>query len=138
MKTPIVTNNVWLSEMLLVCKQNDASFIGQSDESRAKLSHTHLVNKWSFSILINTNAIGCPCQSDQYVRISYYCLEAWLINSTHAPLNRDDGGLLSDAYLHLINRWCHHPKSSIKGNPLQRWWRQWRRSIIVRCLLASH
>ena len=49
------------------------------------------------------------------------CLEAWHINcSAHAPLNGDDGGLLPDAYLHLINRWCHHPKSSIKGNTLQR------------------
>ena len=25
------------------------------------------------------------------------CLEAWHINSAHAPLNRDDGGLLPDA-----------------------------------------
>ena len=32
------------------------------------------------------------------------CLEAWHINSAHAPLNRDDGGLFPDAYLHLINR----------------------------------
>ena len=32
------------------------------------------------------------------------CLEAWHINSAHAPLNRGDGGLLPDAYLHLINR----------------------------------
>ena len=32
------------------------------------------------------------------------CLEAWHINSAHAPLNRDDGGLLPDVYLHLINR----------------------------------
>ena len=32
------------------------------------------------------------------------CVEAWHINSAHAPLNRDDGGLLPDAYLHLINR----------------------------------
>ena len=32
------------------------------------------------------------------------CLETWHINSAHAPLNRDDGGLLPDAYLHLINR----------------------------------
>ena len=47
------------------------------------------------------------------------CLEAWHINSAHAPLNRDDGGLLPDAYLHLINR-CHYPKSSIKGNSLRR------------------
>ena len=28
------------------------------------------------------------------------CLEAWHINSAHAPLNRDDGGLLLDTYLH--------------------------------------
>ena len=26
------------------------------------------------------------------------CLEAWHINSAHAPLNRGDGGLLPDAY----------------------------------------
>ena len=26
------------------------------------------------------------------------CLEAWHINSAHAPLNRDEGGLLPDAY----------------------------------------
>ena len=32
------------------------------------------------------------------------CLEAWHINSAHAPLNRDDGGLLPDAYLHLIRK----------------------------------
>ena len=31
-----------------------------------------------------------------------FCLEAWDINSTYAPLNRDDGGLLPDAYLHLV------------------------------------
>ena len=28
------------------------------------------------------------------------CLETWPINSTHAPLNRDDGGLSPEAYLH--------------------------------------
>ena len=32
------------------------------------------------------------------------CLEAWHINSAHAPLNRDDGGLLPDAYLHLARK----------------------------------
>ena len=33
------------------------------------------------------------------------CLEAWHINSVHdAPSNRDDGGLLPDAYLHLIRK----------------------------------
>ena len=32
------------------------------------------------------------------------CLEARHINSAHAPLNRDDGGLLPDAYLHLVRK----------------------------------
>ena len=32
------------------------------------------------------------------------CLEAWHINSAHAPLNRDDGGLLPDTYLHLVRK----------------------------------
>ncbi|CAH3112218.1 unnamed protein product, partial [Pocillopora meandrina] len=32
------------------------------------------------------------------------CLEAWHINSAHAPLNRDDGGLPPDAYLHLVRK----------------------------------
>ena len=31
-------------------------------------------------------------------------MEAWHINSAHAPLNRDDGGLLPDAYLHLVRK----------------------------------
>ena len=26
------------------------------------------------------------------------------LNSAHAPLNRDDGGLLPDAYLHLVRK----------------------------------
>ena len=34
----------------------------------------------------------------------FSCLEAWLINSALAPLNRDDGGLLPDAYLHLVRK----------------------------------
>ena len=32
------------------------------------------------------------------------CLEAWHINSAHAPLNRDDRGLLLDTYLHLVRK----------------------------------
>ena len=32
------------------------------------------------------------------------CSEAWYVNSAHAPLNRDDGGLLPDAYLHLVRK----------------------------------
>ena len=34
----------------------------------------------------------------------HLCLEAWHINPVHAPLNRDDGGLLPDAYLHLVRK----------------------------------
>ena len=32
------------------------------------------------------------------------CLEAWYINSVHVLLNRDDGGLLPDAYLYLVRQ----------------------------------
>ena len=32
------------------------------------------------------------------------CLEAWHTNPAHALLNRDDGGLLPDAYFHLIRK----------------------------------
>ena len=35
---------------------------------------------------------------------AFVCLEAWHINSTHAPLNCDNGSLLHDAYLHLIRK----------------------------------
>lgn len=31
-------------------------------------------------------------------------LEAWHVNSTHAPLNRDYGSILPDTYLHLIDK----------------------------------
>ena len=29
---------------------------------------------------------------------------AFIFNSAHAPFNRDDGGLLPDAYLHLVRK----------------------------------
>ena len=32
------------------------------------------------------------------------CLEAWYINSAHAPFNRADCGLLPDAYLDIIRK----------------------------------
>ena len=32
------------------------------------------------------------------------CLKASHMNSAHAPLSRDDGGLLPDAYLHLVKK----------------------------------
>ena len=34
----------------------------------------------------------------------HLCLEAWHINSTDAPLNRGDVGLLPDAHLHLVTK----------------------------------
>ena len=49
---------------------------------------------WDNSKIITTN----QCY---HLRL---CLEAWHINSAHSPLNRDDGGLLPDAYLHLVRK----------------------------------
>ena len=43
------------------------------------------------------------------------CLEAWHINSAHAPLNRADGGLLPDAYLHIIRKKGKLISERIKG-----------------------
>ena len=59
--------------------------------------HTYLTNHsigWDNSKIITTNR--------RYHQ--HLCLEAWHINSAHAPLNRDDGGLLPDAYLHLVRK----------------------------------
>ena len=59
--------------------------------------HTCLTNHtigWDKSKIITTNR-------RYHQRL---CLEAWHINSAHAPLNRDDGGLLPDAYLHLVRK----------------------------------
>ena len=66
-------------------------------ENSALLEHTCLTNHtigWDKSKIITTNR--CYHQ--------HLCLEAWHINSTHAPLNRDDGGLLPDAYLNLVRK----------------------------------
>ena len=61
------------------------------------IGHTCLTNHtigWDNSKIITTN--WCYHQR--------LCLEAWHINSAHAPLNRDDGGLLPDSYLHFIRK----------------------------------
>ena len=66
-------------------------------ENSALSEHTYLTNHtigWDNSKIITTNR-------------SYHqllCLEVWHINSAHAPLNRDDGGLLPDAYLHFVKK----------------------------------
>ena len=73
-----------------------AVFFGKKENS-ALSEHTCLTNhiiEWDKSIIITTN----------WHYHQHLCLEAWHINSTHAPLNRDDGGLLPDAYLHLIRK----------------------------------
>ncbi|CAH3163802.1 unnamed protein product, partial [Pocillopora meandrina] len=66
-------------------------------ENSALSEHTCLTNHtigWDNSKIITTNR--------RYQQ--RLCLEAWHINSAHAPLNRDDGGLLPDAYLHLVRK----------------------------------
>ena len=64
-------------------------------ENSALSEHKCLINHtvgWDNSKIITTN------------RRYRLCLEVWHINSAHAPLNRDDGGLLPDAYLHLVRK----------------------------------
>ena len=41
---------------------------------------------------------------ESYPNFQHLCLEAWLINSAHAALNRNDGGLPPDAHLHLVRK----------------------------------
>ena len=67
------------------------------NENSALSEHTCLTNHtigWDNSKIITTNR-------RYHQRL---CLEAWHVNSAHAPLNRDDGGLLPDAYLHLVRK----------------------------------
>ena len=72
----------WLKEhqkAVFLCKK----------ENSALWEHTCLTNHtigWDNSKIITTNR-------RYHQRL---CLEAWHINSAHAPLNRDDGGLLPD------------------------------------------
>ena len=98
------------------CNDYDNEYIGQTErqfgtrlkehqkavplykkENSALSEHTCLTNHttvWDNSKIINTNR-------RYHQRL---CLEAWHINSAHAPLNRDDGDLLPDAYLHLVRK----------------------------------
>ena len=66
-------------------------------ENSALSEHTCLTNHtigWNNSKIITTNWRYHQC----------LCLEAWHINSAHTLLNRDDGGLLPHAHLHLIRK----------------------------------
>ena len=98
------------------CNECDNEYIGQTkrqfgtrlkehqkavffckEENSALSGHTCLTNctiGWDNSKIITTNR-------HYHQRL---CLEAWHINSSHAPLNRDDGGLFPDAYLNLVRK----------------------------------
>ena len=82
-------------------------------ENSALSKHTCLNNHtigWDKSTIIITNR-------RYHQRL---CLEAWHINSAHAPLNRDGGGLLPDAYLHLVRKKGQLLNERIKDLLLQR------------------
>ena len=77
-------------------------------ENSALSEHTCLTNHTvgrDSSKIITTNRRYQQC----------FCLEAWHINSAHAPLTRDDGGLLPDAYLHLVRKKRQLISDHIKG-----------------------
>ena len=80
----------WLKEhqkAVFLCKK----------ENSALWEHTCLTNHtigWDNSKIITTN-------QRYHQRL---CLEAWHIDYAHAPLNCEDGGLLPDAYLHLVRK----------------------------------
>ena len=82
-------------------------------ENSALSEHKCLTNQtigWDKSKIVTTNR-------RYYQRL---CLEAWHINSAHAPLNRDGGGLLPDAYLHLVRKKGQLLNERIKDLLLQR------------------
>ena len=75
--------------------QKAVFFYGKEDSALSE--HTCLTNHtigWDTSKIISTNW--------RYHQRLY--LEARHINSAHAPLKRDDGGLLPNAYLHLVRK----------------------------------
>ena len=77
-------------------------------ENSALSEHTCLTNHtigWDNSKIITTNR-------RYHQRL---CLEAWHINSAHALLNREDGGLLPDAYLQLISKKRQLISDRLKG-----------------------
>ena len=71
-------------------KEHQKAVFFCKNENSALSEHTCLTNHtigWDKSKIITTNR-------RYHQRL---CLEAWHINSAHAPLNRDDSGLLPDA-----------------------------------------
>ena len=78
------------SQTCITKEHQKGIFSGKSTRRSTRLTY-HTIG-WDNSKIITTN--WC-----YHLRL---CLEAWHINSAHSPLNRDDGGLLPDAYLHLV------------------------------------
>ena len=78
-------------------KEHQKSVFFYKIENSALSEHTCLTNHtigWDKSKIITTNR--------RYHQRLY--LEARHINSTHAPLNLNDGGVLPVAYLHLVRK----------------------------------
>ena len=62
--------------------------------------------RFSFAKKENSALSEHTCPTNYTIRRYHQrlCLEAWHVNSAHALLNRDDGGLLPDAYSHLVRK----------------------------------
>ena len=92
----MTTNTSDRPNVSVVQGASKSGFLSQKENSTLS-ENTCLTNYtigWDKSKIITTNR-------RYHQRL---CLEAWHINSPHAPLNRDDGGLLPDAYLHLVRK----------------------------------
>ena len=116
LKDPIKNEQLTDASYSIPCNGCDHEYIGQTKrqfdtrlkehqravsfcekENSALSEYTCLINHtigWDNSKIITT--YRCYHQR--------LCLEACHINSAHAPLNRDGGGLLPDACLHLVRK----------------------------------
>ena len=116
LKDPITNEQLTDGFYSIPCNGCDHKYIGQTrrqfgtrlkehqravssceKENSALSEHTCLINHtigWDNSKIITS--YRCYHQR--------LCLKVWHINSAHVPLNRDDGGLLPDAYLHLLRK----------------------------------
>ena len=100
----------------ILCNDSDHEYIGQT---KRQFNGTRLKQYYQKAVFLckkeNSALSEHACQTNHTIAWDnskiittnrwYHqrlCLEAWHINSAHAPLNRGDGGLLPDTYLHLI------------------------------------
>ena len=116
LKDPITNEQLTGGFYSIPCNGCDHEHIGQTKRQFGTRLKEH---QWAVSFCEKENSalsehtclINHTIGWDSYKIISSYrcyhqslCLEAWHINSAHAPLNRNDGGLLPDAYLHLLRK----------------------------------